>query len=693
MFNIADIKSFFGALFNSYADVFFIRSSVCGVILCLLTFTNINAGISGLLSVLSAYFFALLFGYQKEFLRTGYITYNSLLVGLSIGFLFQVSPLSLLMVVISGAMTLIFTLVSSHSFNKLFGLQTLSVPFIIVSSLIYLSAYSFSNLYVNSLYVPRYQLNLDIFHFFISGYLKSLGAILFMPNEVSGLVISALLLYYSRILFLLSFAGFSLGVILFGLFTGSIETASQDISSFNYLLIAMALGGVFNIPSLKSYFIAFTGVAMATLIASAGQVFWSQYGLPIFTLPFTLITLSFIYALTILKYPLKTEAYIGSPEDNLDYFISNKNRFPPDSITISLPFLGTWYCWQGFNGSWTHRGFNQYAYDFVICDATEKTYTNQGIYLTDYYCYGKEVLSPVNGRIIRIVNHLADNVIGSIDSINYWGNEVLIQDNRGFFIKIAHFANASITVVEGQTVYVGTLLGLCGNSGNSPQPHIHIQVQESELFNAPTTPFIFVNYAQDEKYNTAGLPEVKKHIYHCHFDLFYDQLTNFVLDDIYQYEVFFKNQKIDQLIITVKMADSLTTYFATDQAQLYFGKQYGNFYMYSYYGSDPYLKLIYLALSTMPISFVPNLKWQDKISNALILNKPQQMIASILNSLHINWVTSQSEYHYINKTTIAGLIKNNFFKVRLETQITLDPNQKISQISIGDYQFKQIPLD
>jgi len=288
VFKASDIKNIFLSLTQSYADIFFIRSTTCGILILTVTFLNYNAGISGILAVLAAFITAYFLGYQKDFIKKGYYAYNSVLVGLAIGFLFKISFLSLLIISIAGSLTFIISLGISHIFYNFLGLHVLSIPFIIVSTLVYLSASSFTNLYVVSLYVPPYSLNLNIFPIWLSGYLKALGAIIFMPNEVSGLIIALLLLYCSRILFFLSFLGFSLGITLYGLFIGSIPMASQDISSFNYILIAMALGGVFNIPSIKSYTIGLLGVAMATLISSAGHVFWSQYGLPVFTLPFTL---------------------------------------------------------------------------------------------------------------------------------------------------------------------------------------------------------------------------------------------------------------------------------------------------------------------------------------------------------------------------------------------------------------------
>jgi len=689
MFQTEDIKSFFNSLLNSYSDIFFIKGIISGVIILLITLINYNAGLSGILSILSAYTVARLLGYQTTFLSTGYFTYNALLVGLAIGYIFQISPLSLLMVIIAGSLTMIITIVTSQVFYQLFGLQILSIPFIIVSILVYLSASSFTNLYVVGLYAQSHLLNLDIFPCWFSGYLKALGAIIFMPNEITGLLIGLLILLNSRILFLLSLTGFGLGIIIYGLFIGSIESASQDISGFNYILIAMALGGIFNIPSLKSYGIAFLGVSFATLIASAGHVFLSQYGLPIFTLPFTIVTLSFIYALNLLKFPLQTKVYKGSPEQNLEYYLTSKDRFVSNPAALSLPFKGRWYCWQGFNGEWTHKGAYQYAYDFVICDSQKKTFLNEGKQLTDYYSFGQQVLSPVRGRVMKVIHYLPDNPVGSVDTINNWGNDIIIEDSRGYIVKLAHFANQSIYVVEGQWVTVGTVLGLCGNSGHSPQPHIHIQIQTDYSEIAPTLPFIFVNYEQSGVFHSSGLPQVHADVTHCEFDLYYDQVTNFILDEVLTYDVYLKDEKIDSFSFKIKMSDLSNYYFETEKGKLYFGKQYGNFYFYGYEGNDPYLKMIFLALSTLPLSYVPKLTWHDSINNSLLLNHWQVNSASLLNSFYTDWVSSHAEYHYQDEGTIIGKIRNNFFNLELETVIYLDPVSRFKAIHVGNYRLVQ----
>lgn len=47
---------------------------------------------------------------------------------------------------------------------------------------------------------------------------------------------------------------------------------------------------------------------------------------------------------------------------------------------------------------------------------------------------------------------------------------------------LAHFQLGSIVVKAGESVKRGQLLGKCGNSGNSSEPHLHYHLQNSPIF-------------------------------------------------------------------------------------------------------------------------------------------------------------------------------------------------------------------
>jgi len=66
------------------------------------------------------------------------------------------------------------------------------------------------------------------------------------------------------------------------------------------------------------------------------------------------------------------------------------------------------------------------------------------------------------------------------------GNTVIIKTQNNEYLFFAHFKQHSIKVQQGQKVKQGQLLGLCGNSGNSSEPHLHFHIQNVEDMNIAT---------------------------------------------------------------------------------------------------------------------------------------------------------------------------------------------------------------
>ena len=59
------------------------------------------------------------------------------------------------------------------------------------------------------------------------------------------------------------------------------------------------------------------------------------------------------------------------------------------------------------------------------------------------------------------------------------GAELVVLDlGRGEFALLAHLRRGSVRVRKGQRVRAGDALGVCGNSGNSSEPHLHFHLQD-----------------------------------------------------------------------------------------------------------------------------------------------------------------------------------------------------------------------
>jgi len=70
---------------------------------------------------------------------------------------------------------------------------------------------------------------------------------------------------------------------------------------------------------------------------------------------------------------------------------------------------------------------------------------------------------------------VAKNVPGYLKGS--FGNQVVIKHNAHEKTRYCHMKYGSITVVEGQQVSKGQVIGYMGATGNTTQPHLHLQYE------------------------------------------------------------------------------------------------------------------------------------------------------------------------------------------------------------------------
>lgn len=498
-------KIFFRGVLNSYSQIFFSDNKVFSVLLIIVSFADIYAGIAGLASVLVTNLTGILLGFEKKIITKGVYGFNSLLVGLCLGIYFTPGVLLTVIIVLAAVTTLLIA-VSMQGIIGKYGLPYLSVPFLISAWILTLATRNMEFLGIsergiftfNELYTIGGNSIIRLYEWWnniaiikpIRIYLISLGAILFQYNVLSGIIIAFGLLYYSRISFTLSLLGFFTAYYFYELVGANITELNYSYIGFNYILTSIAIGGFFIIPSVRSYIwtvILVPVVALFTL--SLSSIFMSVL-LPVYALPFNLVVLLFLYSLKFRTKPSYklTEVLIqqNTPEKNLYSFQNDITRFRHDMIPVSLPFYGSWSVSQDYDGEYTHKGDWKHAIDFVITDHDDKQFKGKGDVPEDYFCYDKPVLAPSDGYIELVINNIEDNVIGKANIRDNWGNTVIIRHNNYLFSSLSHLRKGSVSVKEGDKVKRGDIIGRCGNSGRSPYPHLHFQMQNQPYIGSST---------------------------------------------------------------------------------------------------------------------------------------------------------------------------------------------------------------
>lgn len=121
-----------------------------------------------------------------------------------------------------------------------------------------------------------------------------------------------------------------------------------------------------------------------------------------------------------------------------------------DSVVYRLPYtLGqTFTVSQGFNGSYSHYGCDQYAIDFVMPTGTF-------------------IHAARSGVVVDVQTHFTE--------ADRKSNYILIEHEDGTLGQYAHLQTDGARVQVGQRVETGELIGFSGNTGTYG-PHLHFMV-------------------------------------------------------------------------------------------------------------------------------------------------------------------------------------------------------------------------
>jgi murein DD-endopeptidase MepM/ murein hydrolase activator NlpD len=169
---------------------------------------------------------------------------------------------------------------------------------------------------------------------------------------------------------------------------------------------------------------------------------------------------------------------------------SDLPKIERNKTKLQLPFKDEWtVVWGGDTKELNYHVENEAqknAFDIVITNEKGKSYKTDGKTNEDYYAFGKELIAPCEGEVVLVVDGIKDNKPGTLNPIYVPGNTVIIKTANNEYLFFAHFKQNSIKVKQGQKVTPGQILGLCGNSGNSSEPHLHFHIQNVEDMNIAT---------------------------------------------------------------------------------------------------------------------------------------------------------------------------------------------------------------
>ncbi|MGY1706256.1 M23 family metallopeptidase [Geodermatophilus sp. SYSU D00697] len=194
-----------------------------------------------------------------------------------------------------------------------------------------------------------------------------------------------------------------------------------------------------------------------------------------------------------------------------------------NGVVLGLPFRGTWLARNSparrVPSHGTHRFATTYAIDFIAVRGRRTAATRdwRTVLATEpadrFVAFGQPVLAPAAGRVVSVHDGEADHEArrsqpallryaltqaararGGAGALA--GNHVVLElADGGGYVVLAHLRAGSIQVREGEPVPAGRTVAACGNSGNSTQPHVHVQVMDAaDASTARGLPMSFRDY-------------------------------------------------------------------------------------------------------------------------------------------------------------------------------------------------------
>lgn len=114
---------------------------------------------------------------------------------------------------------------------------------------------------------------------------------------------------------------------------------------------------------------------------------------------------------------------------------------------------------QGFHGTFSHFGSDEFGLDFNIPE-------------------GGEIRCSRSGTVVTVVDRWIEGAAKPYYKNRV--NTVRVRHDDGTFAEYCHFQHRQIRVKEGDKVEAGSILGLAGHTGYAGGPHLHMIVYKAK---------------------------------------------------------------------------------------------------------------------------------------------------------------------------------------------------------------------
>jgi biotin carboxyl carrier protein len=156
-----------------------------------------------------------------------------------------------------------------------------------------------------------------------------------------------------------------------------------------------------------------------------------------------------------------------------------------DAVVLDSPVRGVWYVGSGGRSVLLNHHYpvaqQRNALDVMMARHAASGSTDP----RSFPAFGQTVYAPAAGTVVAARDDLPDLPIGTADRVRPEGNHVVLDIGGNRYVLLAHLQRGSAEVTAGQRVSAGQPVARVGNSGNTAEPHLHLQVQDRPRLIAP----------------------------------------------------------------------------------------------------------------------------------------------------------------------------------------------------------------
>jgi len=142
-------------------------------------------------------------------------------------------------------------------------------------------------------------------------------------------------------------------------------------------------------------------------------------------------------------------------EYSWDWIVGSRDARHDDSVVYDLPYRGRYTVLQGFHGTFTHTGENEYAVDWDMP-------------------VGTAVHAAREGTVVAVRS--TNNKAGADEKYAEFSNFVWIRHPDGTIGSYEHLKQGGVVVKGGHVVSRKQLIGYSGNTGWTSRSHLHFSV-------------------------------------------------------------------------------------------------------------------------------------------------------------------------------------------------------------------------